>query len=89
MAITMYASAHTIPELLQARFILENKKLVTSLEIIKTFLPSLDMFNIKNYVLYEQALAKGYLFKSYAHGIVWISMLLLLNFLLIRKVEFK
>lgn len=89
MAITMYASAHTIPELLQARFILENKKLVTLLEVIKSFLPSLDMFNIKNYVLYEQALSSSYLLKAYAHGVVWIGMLLFLNFLLIRKVEFK
>lgn len=85
----IFISGHTIPSLLEANFIKENHLLVKVLNFISYVIPMFNKFNIKNFVLYVDKLPSGYVMNGYLYGFTWTILLLLLNFWLIRKVEFK
>ena len=49
------------------------------------FLPDLSKINIKEFVLYQESLGAGYLFKAGSYGITYIIILMLISNLIFRK----
>jgi ABC-2 type transport system permease protein len=85
----IYFSGHAIPEVMAATFVKSNHVLESILNIIKYSIPALHKFNIKEYVLYSDRLPVNYLQEAYIYGIAWILFLLMCNFIVFRRIEFK
>jgi ABC-type transport system involved in multi-copper enzyme maturation permease subunit len=53
------------------------------------YMPNLEKFNIKSFVLYDSLLDSAYLFSSLSYSIIWIALFLVLSLLVISRKDFS